>query len=262
MGRSGFFFQLCAKGGIDFMKQVLVLGATSAIAQALCRRLASQGASFRLLGRNATRLKIVADDLLTRGAGSVEFRVLRSGFYSDMQEAVEAPRPNKADLDLFLVAQGSLPEHERCERDPELLRSVLDINLTEVMEATLLVASLLEQQGKGTCVILGSVAGDRGRRSNYIYGSSKAALETFTEGLRQRLPSPCQVLLVKPGPVDTPMTAHLKKTLLFTSPERVASDIVRALKHRQPVVYSPGYWRWIMRIIRILPRSMVKRLRA
>lgn len=243
------------------MKHFLVLGATSAIAQAFCREHAAAGTSFWLLGRNEARLLIVANDLVARGA-KAETRVVLPGIFADLQKAVSDCFQATGGVDVFLAAQGALPSQELCEAEPECLAEFFHGSMVEVMQGSLLVAQKFEEQRHGVCVILGSVAGDRGRRGNFVYGAGKAALETFCEGLRQRLEPASAVIFVKPGPVDTPMTSHLKKTALFTSPEKVAAVISRAIRRRASVVYAPFYWRWIMTIIKVLPRGIVKGLRA
>ena len=242
------------------MKHFLVLGATSAIAQAFCRAQAGPGARFWLVGRNEARLRIVAADLITRGAAA-EVRVIEPGSFPSLKGALDEGFA-QGDFDIFLAAQGSLPPQEEFEAAPDRLAEFFQTNAVDLMAAALIVAAKFERRGQGACVILGSVAGDRGRRGNYIYGAAKSALDTFCEGLRQRLGPKIPVVLVKPGPVDTPMTAHLKKGALFTTPEKVAGDIARAIGRGTAVVYSPFYWRWIMALIRMLPRGVVKRLRA
>ena len=244
------------------METILVLGATSVIAQAVCRTHAASGARFRLLGRDAGRLEIVAEDLRARGAQSAASVALDAGDFPKLREAIQAAFQSEGGVDILLAAQGMLPSQEDCEIKPERLAECFRVNTIEVMQAALVAAKGFERQGRGICVIVGSVAGDRGRRSNYIYGSTKAALETFCEGLRQRLEPRCSVLLVKPGLVDTPMTSGLGKSALFSSPEKVGGQIVSAIERRKPVAYVPGYWRWIMIVIRLLPRRLVKRLHA
>jgi len=244
------------------MKRILILGATSAIAQAFCRLHAGPQTSFWLIGRSEARLGAVAADLLARGAASVTVRVIAPEDPSDLERALVEGFDRHEAFDIFLAAQGTLPDQAECEKEPRLVGEVMRVNTVELMQAALLVAARFEARGVGSCVILGSVAGDRGRRSNYVYGASKAALDTFCEGLRQRLSPAVQVLFVKPGPVDSPMTAHLAKTPLFTTPEKVATDITRALGGKSATLYSPGYWRLIMTIIRLLPRKIVKGLKA
>lgn len=244
------------------MKNFLILGATSAIAQAFCRQVAPRDARFWIVGRNPSRLQSVAADLLARGAASAECAIFATGDYTALQTALAAGFAHLGPVDVFLAAQGILPDHAACEADPSALTELLTVNTLELMQASLLVATRFEQQGHGRLVLLGSVAGDRGRLNNYLYGTTKAALDPFCEGLRQRLEPAIQVLLVKPGPVDSPMTAHLAKSPLFTTPEKVAADILRALRSRRGLLYSPFFWRWIMAIIRLLPRRIVKRLKA
>jgi decaprenylphospho-beta-D-erythro-pentofuranosid-2-ulose 2-reductase len=257
------FIELCQKNRPDCMKNILVLGATSSIAQAYCRLCAPVDARFWLVGRNADRLHIVADDLKARGAGVVDYRTFTPGDYAGLAEAIEGCFAAWGRVDVFLAAQGALPSQEDCEREPARLTEFFQGSAIEVMQAALQVASRFEAQGDGTCVILGSVAGDRGRRGNYVYGSAKAALDTFCDGLRQRLAPRCRVILVKPGPVNTPMTAHLEKTALFTTSDKVASAIDAAIKRSGvAVVYAPGYWRWIMFVVKRLPAGVVQRMRA
>jgi short-subunit dehydrogenase len=243
------------------MKDILVMGATSAIAQAVCRACVKPGARFWLLGRSAERLRIVAEDLRARGAAAVEIRAIGSDF-NGLKVVVDEGFRVHGRFDLFLAAQGSLPDQADLDARPQLLTEFFQANAVAIMQAALIVAPEFERQGGGAIVIVGSVAGDRGRVGNYVYGASKSALDTFCEGLRQRLAPPAVVLLVKPGPVDTPMTAHLKKSALFTTPEKVAAVILSGVRRRASVVYAPFFWRWIMTIIRLLPRKIVKRLRA
>lgn len=244
------------------MKDVLVLGATSAIAQAVCRRCAAGGTRFWLLGRSEERLAIVAEDLRARGAGAVTTRAFAANDFVRLRAAIEEGFQQQGHFDLFLAAQGAMPEQAELERDPENVADFFQSSVVALMQAALLVGAHFERQGGGACVIVGSVAGDRGRLSNYVYGSGKAALETFCDGLSQRLSPAAHVMLVKPGPVDTPMTAHLKKSGLFTTPDKVAAAILRGLERGATVIYAPFYWRWIMAVVSRLPRGMVKRLKA
>jgi short-subunit dehydrogenase len=186
---------------------------------------------------------------------------------ADLSDAVghaklfERARAMDGPIDLIVVAHGTLADQEACVRDAEL--TLREINGNFVSHASLLThaANMLEAQGRGMLVVLGSVAGDRGRRSNYVYGSAKAGLNVFTEGLRHRLAARgVTVVLVKPGPVNTPMTANMRKGLLWSTPQRVAADIRAGIARGSAVVYTPWYWRWIMRTIRALPDSIFKRL--
>jgi short-subunit dehydrogenase len=124
------------------------------------------------------------------------------------------------------------------------------------------IADFFEKQKHGVITVISSVAGDRGRQSNYIYGSAKAGLSVYLDGLRNRLYSAgVAVVTIKPGFVDTPMTAHLKKGFLFASPEKVARDILRAIEKRKCVVYTPWFWRWIMFVIKSIPETIFRKLK-
>jgi short-subunit dehydrogenase len=155
-----------------------------------------------------------------------------------------------------------LPEQSRAQEDADLLRENFETNCLAPGILLEQAATAMKAQDRGNLLAIGSVAGDRGRAVNYAYGSAKGALEILLSGLRQRLHgSGIQVSLVKPGFVDTPMTSHFPKGLLWSSPDRVASDCIRALRKGRAVTYSPWYWAWILRVIRGLPRPIFDRLR-
>ncbi len=243
-------------------QRVLILGGASAIGEQVARLLASRGAAIVLTGRDRARLDQIAADLRVRGASLVVIEQLDlistaavGGVVSRAQDALDG-------LDTLLIAAGVLREQGRASAEASLLRESLEINVTVPVMVLEEAARLFEQQGHGRIVAIGSVAGDRGRATNYAYGAAKGALEIFMSGLRQRLhKSGVQVLLVKPGFVDTPMTADFKKGPLWASPERVARDIVRAMEKGRSVIYTPWYWRWIMLIIRHIPERIFVRLR-
>ena len=242
--------------------KVIIFGATSAIAQAIARRLAGDGAGFALVGRDEGRLAVVRDDLLARGATNVTTHVLSYGDYAVYAPLIDAATSALGGLTTVIVAHGELSDQERAELEPEYLVQQLNVNLISPLVAITVAANRLQEQGSGMIIVPGSVAGDRGRRSNYAYGTAKAALATFSEGLRSRLAgSGVQVMLVKPGRVDTPMTAHFPNRTLFSSPDRVARDVVRAMSRGRDVVYTPWYWRYIMLVIRLLPAALFKRAR-
>ena len=242
--------------------KVLIFGATSAIAQAIARPLAADRAGFALVGRDEGRLAIVRDDLLTRGATNVTTHVLSYGEYAVYAPLIDAATSALGGLTTVIVAHGELTEQERAQREPEYLVQQLNVNLVSPAVAISVAANRLEKQGSGTIIVLGSVAGARGRRNNYAYGTAKAALATFSEGLRSQLAgSGVRVMLVKPGRVDTPMTAHFPNRTLFSSPDRVARDVVRAMSRGRDVIYTPWYWRYIMLVIRLLPGALFKRAR-
>jgi short-subunit dehydrogenase len=164
-------------------------------------------------------------------------------------------------LDTVLIAYGTLSDQKGCESSVELTLSELKTNAVSAVALLVPVANRFAEQKAGTIAVISSVAGDRGRASNYVYGSAKALLTTFLSGLRQRLrPLGVAVVTIKPGFVDTPMTAAFKKGALWAQPQQVAAGIVRAIDRRSGTVYVPGFWRLIMFIIRAIPESVFVRL--
>jgi len=244
------------------MKKVLVLGATSAIAQATVRLLAARGASLYLVGRNAANLDAVAKDAATRGAAKVEQQALDLNDTAAHEALVERAAQALGGLDGALIAHGVLGEQKACERSWTEAEQVLRTNFLSAASLLTALANRFEAQQAGTLVVISSVAGDRGRQSNYVYGASKGALNVFLQGLRNRLArSGVAVVTVKPGFVDTPMTAHVPKNKLFASPEKVARGILRAADGRKNEVYVPGIWALIMLIIRTIPEGIFKKLK-
>lgn len=244
------------------MKKVLVIGASSAIAQATARILARDGAAFYLVARDPQKLRAVADDLRVRGAAGVDEACLDALDYARHGALVETAIQSLNGLDLVLIAHGSLPDQKVCEQDFEAVRNAFEVNTLSILSLTTHLAGHFQRQGRGSLVVVSSVAGDRGRQSNYVYGAAKGALSIFLQGLRNRLhPHGVQVLTVKPGFVDSPMTKDFAKGPLWATPERIGRDIVGALGSGRMVLYSPWYWRWIMASIRALPERVFARLR-
>jgi decaprenylphospho-beta-D-erythro-pentofuranosid-2-ulose 2-reductase len=241
--------------------RILILGATSAIAQAYARRRAA-GAEFILAGRHAERLKSIAADLIACGARSAEPLVIDLAALDGIEGAAAALHARFGGLDEALIAYGVLGEQAKSETDLALARAALDTNFTS---AALWTLALLKDRPAGpfTLIGIGSVAGDRGRASNFVYGSAKAALDRFLEGLTQRYDgTSTRIIRVKPGFVDTPMTAAIAKGgPLWATPDQVAADIERAVKKGRRVVYTPWFWWPIMMIIRHLPWFVFRRLK-
>jgi decaprenylphospho-beta-D-erythro-pentofuranosid-2-ulose 2-reductase len=240
--------------------RLLIVGATSRLAQETAR-LYAPGAKLFLVGRDGGKLAAVASDLEVRGCDVATLQVDLTRV-DQHDSVVESAAAFLGEIDVALVAHGVLPEQSECERDPRAVRAALEVNCVSVLCLLVPLAAHFEEQGRGCIAVLGSVAGDRGRRSNYTYGASKAAVDVYLQGLRGRLAgSGVSVVTIKPGPVDTPMTAHMEKTLLFASPRRVARSIQRAIERGRPVVYAPWYWRPIMAVIRRIPGRLFCRLR-
>ena len=243
------------------MSSVLILGATSAIAEHIARTYADQGHKLTLVARSAERLQQTADDLKVRSQREVlihEIDFLDHGAQADL---VQKTWDGSGGYDIILIAYGTLDDQMVSEQSADAAVQSLETNFVSVVHLCTLLANRLEKQGNGTLAVIGSVAGDRGRRSNYVYGSAKAGLEAFLSGLRARMNEHgVKVLTIKPGMVDTPMTAHLPKGPLFAKPEKVAGDIVKAIAKGKAVIYTPFYWWGVMRIIKCIPEFVFKKL--
>lgn len=243
------------------MKRTLIIGATSAIAEAAARRLAVRGEHLYLVGRNRERLAAIAADLAVRGGGRVGFEQLDVNEITEHAAMLQRAQSFLGGLDAALIAHGTLSDQRACEASVPLTLSELATNALSVVSLLTLLANRFAQQRSGTIAVISSVAGDRGRRSNYVYGSAKALVTAFLSGLRQRLrPLGVAVVTIKPGFVDTPMTAAFKKGLLWAQPDTVAAGIVRAMDQQRGVVYLPGFWWPIMLVIRAIPERIFTRL--
>jgi decaprenylphospho-beta-D-erythro-pentofuranosid-2-ulose 2-reductase len=242
-------------------KRVLALGATSAIAEATLRPLAEAGASFFLVARNAQKLEAVSADLLTRGASAIHGVVVDLDDTARHPEMLAQAAERLGGIDLALLAHGVLGEQTLAEGSYPVAEAILRTNFLSAVSLLTWLANYLESAGHGTLAVISSVAADRGRKSNYVYGASKAGLDVFLEGVRNRIDrAGVQVLTIKPGFVATPMTAHLAPNPLFAHPAQVADFIVRAIEKRKDVVYVPPFWGPIMLVIRSIPRRLFKRL--
>lgn len=244
------------------MRRVLIVGATSGIAGETARAYAAYGARLFLTGRHSGRLEAAAADLRVRGAVQVETAVLQVTDLSSHAGVVEAAFTALGGLDVALIAHGTLPDQRRCEESVAETLKAMEVNFTATVALLTLLANRFEAARQGCIAVITSVAGDRGRQSNYVYGAAKGGLDRFLEGLRNRLfRSGVAVLTIKPGFVDTPMTAGLRKNALFASPRRVGRAIHRAIEARRSVVYIPWFWRPIMFLVTSVPESIFQRLR-
>lgn len=242
---------------------IVIVGATSAIAQHCARAwLARSPVTLTLVGRDQRRLERVAADLGVRGPES-DIRMELADFsdpraIQSVVDGIAARQP----LDIVLIAHGSLPDQSRCETDLQECQRALEINGVSPVLFAEACARHMARTGAGTLAVIGSVAGDRGRKSNYAYGAAKSLVATYVEGLQHRFATTAvRVVLIKPGPTDTPMTMHLKARGVTLAPvETVAQGIVKAVDRRVAVAYVPGRWRFIMAAIRHLPRVVFNRL--
>jgi short-subunit dehydrogenase len=244
-------------------KRVVIIGATSSIAEHCARLWVSENAvDLILVGRDFDKTELVAADLRVRSPESnaksiaadfvnpAAIKELVDGFYRD------------GVVDLVLIAHGSLPDQQLCQADLNLCQDAITVNgLSPVLFAEAF-AGHMQVNNTGTLAIIGSVAGERGRKSNYVYGAAKGLLTRYVQGLQHRLAHTLvKVVLIKPGPTDTPMTAHLKQQgAKLARPESVANGIVQGIKQGKAVIYVPGKWALIMMIIRHLPAVIFNRL--
>lgn len=242
------------------MRRVLILGATSAIGGQAARRFAADGVHLCLVARNPALLDAVAADLRVRGA-RVDAIVADLDDVASHAALIANVFERTGGIDDVLITYGVLPDQVECDRDTRLLLASFATNAVSVISLLSLLAGYFERERRGCIAVVASVAGDRGRRPNYAYGSAKGAVALFMQGLRGRLHnSGVRVVTIKPGFVDTPMTAHLRKNALYSSAETVGAGVYRAMSGRRDVVYVPGYWRWIMLIIKLIPEAIFKRL--
>jgi short-subunit dehydrogenase len=244
------------------MKKILIVGAASAIAEHYARLEAAGGGALCLVGRSPGRLQAIADDLRVRGASDVFVSPMDVNEIERHAGMLDEAWARLGGIDVVLLAHGTLPDNAACAADPALALREFATNGSSTIALMAAAAARLEAQGGGTLAVVSSVAGDRGRASNYLYGSAKAAVTAYASGLRQRLHgSGVNVVTIKPGFVDTPMTRNFRKGLLWASPQAVARGIVRAIDRRRAVAYLPWFWWGIMRVITHIPEPVFRRIR-
>lgn len=245
--------------------KILIYGASSRIAHECARTWVRQGHAVLLLGRDAQRLAGVAADLgtLAADANAVTSHVLDLADEASLRDRIARADASAGGFDMALVAHGWLPEQGAAQTQPDQLRKAIEVNAVSVAQLCEAIAPHFELRRRGTLAVIGSIAGDRGRQSNYIYGASKAFVERYCQGLRNRLHAAgVRVVLIKPGPTDTPMTQGMADPpRRMASASSVAAQIVKAMARGRAVVYAPSVWRWIMTVIRCIPERLFVRLK-
>lgn len=248
----------------DARRRIVIVGATSALAEH-CARLWVQAApvELTLVGRDPGRVARVAADLQVRSPQSGIRRVHTDFLDPQAIRATVDGIALEGGVDIVLIAHGSLPDQPACQEDLQACRDALQVNGVSPVLFAEAFAGHMARQGRGTLALIGSVAGDRGRRSNYAYGAAKGLMARYTEGLQHRFAGTAvRVVLVKPGPTDTPMTAHLKaQGARLASVQEVARQTVAAIEAGRALAYVLGRWRWIMLVIRHMPRAVFNRMK-
>ena len=244
------------------MRKVVILGATSGIAVEVQRQLAARNCELLIVARSPQRLAALRSDLVVRGAAQVISYAADLDSIQQHSALFDFVLKTLPDFDTVLLAYGAMRNQKEAESSIDALLGELNTNYVSAAALLTLFAAELERRHAGCIAAITSVAGDRGRRSNYVYGSAKGALSLFLQGLRSRLhPSGVNVITIKPGPVQTPMTDHLPNASRFADPQDVALDIVRTLERRSPdVLYTPRIWRYVMAAVKHVPEGIFKQL--
>lgn len=244
------------------MSNVLVFGASSAIAEAVCNNFASDAANFYLVARNSEKLNSIKQNLLARGAGKIGVDAIDLNQTEKHESLIAAAQDFLGEIDCVIIAYGTLGDQKTAQESYQETYNQLNTNLLSAISILTIIGNVLEKKQSGTIVVISSVAGDRGRQSNYVYGTAKGALSIFCQGLRNRLAaSGAHVLTVKPGFVDTPMTQDFKKGFLWADPADVGNSIYNGIKNKKNVLYVPWFWMGIMCIIKHIPEFIFKKLK-
>ncbi len=243
------------------MRKILILGGASAIAFETAKKFAADGDRLFLADLMLNRLEILREDINARfptDIGIAEFNALDFTGHPDiLQKADEY----LGSIDIALIAYGTLPDQELMQSDVSKAVEQFNLNCTSIISLCTIISNYFEEKGAGTLAVISSVAGDRGRQSNYLYGAAKGCITTFLQGLRNRLSKKnVQIITIKPGQVDTPMTADMPKSPLFVKPVVVGQGIYKAIIQQKDVVYLPGWWKLIMFIVKIIPEGIFKKL--
>lgn len=244
------------------MKKILIIGATSAIAQESAKVYAQQGHELILWGRNSQMLDAIAQDLKVRGATKVTTISHDLNDLTFHQKQIEQIWIENTKIDIALLAHGVLGDPRKAEVDQTEMLYLLSSNFVSHASLLTFISQKMVSQKEGTIAVISSVAGDRGKQSNYVYGSAKAGMTAFVDGMRNRLfETGVHVVNLKLGPVDTPMTKDHKKSPLFGKAPQVGAGIVHAIENKKNTVYLPFFWRYIMMIICSIPENIFKRLK-
>ena len=242
--------------------KILIVGATSAIAIATARRFAIRNPHFCLFARNINKMESVSKDLIIRGAASAKCLSIDLVDQDQQTAKIKEAFSLFKGFDVVLVCYGFLPNQSQCETNIKQINNALDCNALSVLSLLTTLVPYMENSNKATIAVVTSVAGDRGRRSNFIYGSAKAMVSSYLQGLRGKLAKTnISLLEIRPGLVDSPMTSHLPKTRLFSSPDTIGKKIEWGIDKQKTTIYAPGYWRPIMWVVKLMPDKLFMRVK-
>ncbi len=240
------------------MANILIIGATSAIASTLATNYAEDGHMIYCLARSKVKMQALASRLGSNLAG---YRCFDFTNQEQVMDSIVAVEKAFSSLDVALIAHGDLFNQQQSENDFNIAYKTISVNFVSAIAFLLPLRRLFCSQGHGKIAVITSVAGDRGRPRNYTYGAAKGALTLYLQGLRSQLwPKGIKVYTIKLGPVDTPMTVSHQKNFSFTTVENASSKIRKALDKKKYEVYIPGYWYWVMMMVRSIPEQLFQRL--
>ncbi|MDA8337345.1 MAG: SDR family oxidoreductase [Peptococcaceae bacterium] len=240
---------------------MLIVGGTSRVARFLAYRFAGEGAALYLAGRDRDELDRLAGDIAVRFAGPVHVGPFDLTRFDHHAAFLDRVLETMGWLDGVVLLAGCLGDQEKAAISPDAARYVIDVNYTGPVCLLTLLAAYFARRGSGFIVGVSSVAGDRGRRSNYVYGSAKGGLSLYLQGLRNRLHSSgVKVITVKPGFLDTGMTFGIRTLPFLLSPEKAAGGIHRSITTKRDVLYLPPVWLPVMLVIKAIPETIFKKL--
>lgn len=242
--------------------KIIIIGATSAIAKSTARLYAKQNSQLFLVGRNEKNLQELKVDLELRGASSVKGLAIDITKTKEHANVITKSIEFLEYIDIAIICHGSLPDQTNCENDFSETKKAINVNGLSVISLCTEISKQFKTQKRGTLAVITSVAGDRGRQPNFIYGAAKSMVSTYLQGLRGKLlPFGVHVIDIKPGLIDSPMTAKFKKGALWSSPESVATKLVSGIDNKRHTIYAPSYWRFIMAAVCSIPDAIFKRLK-
>ena len=243
-------------------KRIAIIGATSSIAEHCARQWAMQeSVELILVGRNEKKLGVVYADLLVRSPKTKIETVVTNFIDPDAISKTVGSLFAAGSIDIALIAHGTLPDQKDCQNDLNLTQSTLEINGVSPVLYAEAFAQHMAKLNQGSIAIIGSVAGDRGRKSNYVYGAAKGLVTRYAQGLQHRFANTnISVTLIKPGPTNTPMTAAMKGSEKFATPDEVAKLIISGIEAKKTVIYAPSKWWLIMMVIGHLPNFIFNKM--